>query len=164
MRSEFKRKRLPGAARRQAIRDGSTRSASLSICEISRKLGVSEMTIRRDLATLEKSSDVRRTHGGAVVAERMVFEFSYAVRQRERIKEKQGIAAAARQLVEPGQRVLLDTDATTLQLAALPKDFDIFITDRGIAPEHLRLARKMAGKALITQPDKQQIKQQTKHP
>ena len=68
----FKHKRLPGAARLQVIRDQLARTSSLSISEISEKLGVSEMTIRRDLATLEKSSDVRRTHGGAVVAERMV--------------------------------------------------------------------------------------------
>jgi len=124
MGSAFKRKRLPGAARLQVIRDHLARTSSLSISEISEKLGVSEMTIRRDLATLEKSSDLRRTHGGAVVAERMVFEFSYAVRQRERIREKQTIAAAARKLVEPGQRVILDTGTTTLQLATLLKDCD----------------------------------------
>jgi len=47
---KFKKKRLPGAARLQAIRDELTRSASLSISGISRKLGVSEMTIRRHLA------------------------------------------------------------------------------------------------------------------
>ncbi|MEI8309674.1 MAG: DeoR family transcriptional regulator, partial [Verrucomicrobiota bacterium] len=56
----FKPKRLPGAARLQAIRDQLARTSSLSISEISGKLGVSDMTIRRDLATLEKSSDVRR--------------------------------------------------------------------------------------------------------
>jgi DeoR/GlpR family transcriptional regulator of sugar metabolism len=118
----LRHKRLPGAARLQAIRDQLARTSSLSISETSEKLGVSEMTIRRDLAMLEKSSDVRRTHGGAVVAERMVFEFSYAVRQRERIKEKQEIAAAARKLVQPGQRVILDTGTTTLLLATLLKD------------------------------------------
>ncbi|MCX6959983.1 MAG: DeoR/GlpR family DNA-binding transcription regulator [Verrucomicrobia bacterium] len=272
----LRHKRLPGAARLQAIRDQLARTSSLSISEISEKLGVSEMTIRRDLATLEKSSDVRRTHGGAVVAERMVFEFSYAVRQRERIKEKQEIAAAARELVQPGQRVILDTGTTTLQLATLLKDcngvtvitpslavaselqfcenltvillggmihrgspdltgpvtehclellsadwafqgaeaigsdgsiynvdlqlaqvdrkmrtkatcsclladstklgqtalvkngnlkdFDIFITDQGISGEHLLLARKMAGKVIITQATKKQIKHQTKQP
>ena len=276
MSSEFKNIRLPGAARLQAIRDHLARTSSLSISEISEKLGVSEMTIRRDLATLQKSSDVRRTHGGAVVAERMVFEFSYAVRQRERIKEKQGIAAAARKLVQPGQRVILDTGTTTLQLATLLKDcdgvtvitpslavasemqfcenltvillggmihrgspdltgpvtehclellsadwafqgaeaigsdggiynvdlqlaqvdrkmrakaarsclladstklgqtalvknghlkdFDIFITDRGISREHLLLARKMAREVIITQTDKKQIKRQTNKP
>lgn len=122
MSSESRRNRLPGAARLQAIRDELARSASLSISEISGKLGVSEMTIRRDLATLAKSSDVRRTHGGAVVAERMAFEFNYLSRQRARLKEKQAIAEAARKLVEPGQRLILDTGTTTLQLATLLKD------------------------------------------
>ncbi len=122
MGSRSKDKRLPAAARLQAIRDELTRSASLSISGISRKLGVTEMTIRRDLATLEKTSDVRRTHGGAVVAERMAFEFNYLSRQRAHLKEKQAIAKAARKLVEPGQRVILDTGTTTLQLAALLKD------------------------------------------
>jgi len=122
MSTKSQRKRLPGAARLQAIRDELTRSASLSISEISEKLGVTEMTIRRDLATLEKSSDVRRTHGGAVVAERMAFEFNYLTRQRAHLKEKQAIAETARKLVEPGQRVILDTGTTTLQLATLLKN------------------------------------------
>jgi DeoR/GlpR family transcriptional regulator of sugar metabolism len=119
---QSQRKRLTATARIQAIRDQLTRSSSLSISEISEKLGVSEMTIRRDLATLEKSSDVRRTHGGAVVAERMAFEFNYLTRQRAQLKEKQAIAESARKLVEPGQRLILDTGTTTLQLATLLKD------------------------------------------
>ncbi len=114
--------RLPAAARIQAIRDQLTRSSSLSISEISEELGVSEMTIRRDLAALEKSSDIRRTHGGAVVAERMAFEFNYLTRQRAHLAEKQRIAEAARKLIEPGQRLILDTGTTTLQLATLLKD------------------------------------------
>ena len=116
--------RLPAAARLNAIRDQLTRSSAISISEISERLGVSEMTIRRDLAILEKSSDVRRTHGGAVVAERMAFEFNYLTRQRERLKEKRLIAGAARKLVESGQRLILDTGTTTLELAALLKDCD----------------------------------------
>ncbi len=116
--------RLPAAARLNVIRNQLAQSSSISISEISGRLGVSEMTIRRDLAILEKSSDVRRTHGGAVVAERMAFEFNYLTRQRERLKEKQAIAAAARKLVEPGQRLILDTGTTTLQLATFLKDCD----------------------------------------
>ena len=114
--------RLPAAARRNVIREQLTLSSSISISEISARLGVSEMTIRRDLAILEQRSDVRRTHGGAVVADRMAFEFNYLVRQREHLVEKRAIAAAARRLVEPGQRVILDTGTTTLQLATLLKD------------------------------------------
>ena len=115
-------KRLPAAARLRSIREHLTESASLSISEMSAKLGVSEMTIRRDLADLEKSADVRRTHGGAVVAERMAFEFNYLTRQRANLNEKKAIAIEARKLVQPGQRLILDTGTTTLQLAALLKD------------------------------------------
>ena len=109
-------KRLPAAARLRSIREHLTESASLSISEMSAKLGVSDMTIRRDLADLEKSTDVRRTHGGAVVAERMAFEFNYLTRQRAHLKEKKAIAEAA------GQRLSLDTGTTTLQFATLLKD------------------------------------------
>ena len=115
-------KRLPAAARLRSIREHLTESASLSISEMSAKLGVSDMTIRRDLADLEKSADVRRTHGGAVVAERMAFEFNYLTRQRANLNEKKAIAIEARKLVQPGQRLILDTGTTTLQLAALLKD------------------------------------------
>lgn len=117
------RSRKPLASvRRQAIRERLTESSSLTISEMAGELGVSEMTIRRDLEALQETSDVRRTHGGAVVAERMMFEFNYQARQREHLKEKQAIAAAARALIRPGQRVILDTGTTTFQLAVLLRD------------------------------------------
>lgn len=115
-------KRLPAAVRLRSIREHLTESSSISIGEMAAKLGVSEMTIRRDLADLEKTANIRRTHGGAVVAERMAFEFNYLTRQRSRLKEKRAIAIAARKLVEPGQRLILDTGTTTLQFATLLKD------------------------------------------
>ena len=122
MKSEPHQKKQNGAARARAIRAQLTESASLSITEMAEKLGVSEMTIRRDLADLEKSTDVRRTHGGAVIAERMAFEFNYLSRQRANLNEKKAIAIEARKLIQPGQRLILDTGTTTLQLAALLKD------------------------------------------
>jgi DeoR family fructose operon transcriptional repressor len=115
-------RKLPAAARRQAIRERLTESSSLTITEMAGELGVSEMTIRRDLEALQETVGLRRTHGGAVVAERMVFEFNYQARQRERLEQKRAIAAAARALIGPGQRVILDTGTTTFQLAVLLKD------------------------------------------
>lgn len=89
---------------------------------MARHLGVSEMTIRRDLEKMENSADVRRTRGGAVVAERTVFEFAYQERQRAQLKQKQSIARVALEMIEPGQRIILDTGTTTLHLAALLKE------------------------------------------
>ena len=84
--------------------------------------GVSEMTIRRDLDKLADSGQIQRTHGGAVVAERMTFEFDFAARRLSHQKEKQAIARQAVKLIQPGHRIILDTGTTTLELAYLLKD------------------------------------------
>jgi DeoR/GlpR family transcriptional regulator of sugar metabolism len=80
------------------------------------------MTVRRDLSELEKQTHVQRTHGGAVLTERMILEFNYRERRAMNREAKQSIASAARKLVEPGQRIILDTGTTTLELAALLRD------------------------------------------
>lgn len=122
MKSAHAPKSAPPAARQAAIRRALARSAAVSISEMARELGVSGMTIRRDLEKLQGCADVRRTHGGAVAAERMVFEFAYQERSRASEAEKRAIAAAARKLIGQGQSVILDTGTTTLRLAELLKD------------------------------------------
>lgn len=117
-----KTRHLPAAVRLQRIRQALKKSPGVSVRVMAEQLRVSEMTIRRDLEKLQQAADVRRTHGGAVVAERTVFEFSYQERQRARQTEKKSIALAARQLIEEGQRIILDTGTTTLHLARLLKD------------------------------------------
>ena len=113
---------LPAAARLRKIRQALQRTPGVSVGAMARQLRVSEMTIRRDLEKLQQVADVRRTHGGAVLAERTVFEFSYLERQRARQAEKKAIAQAARQMIGEGQRIILDTGTTTLHLARLLKD------------------------------------------
>ena len=113
------RKKWPAAARQRFIADALTRDAAVSISELAVELGVSEMTVRRDLEVLEKSSSIQRTHGGAVLSERMIFEFDYRERQKASLEQKLAIARAALQLIKPGQRIILDTGTTTLQLARL---------------------------------------------
>jgi DeoR/GlpR family transcriptional regulator of sugar metabolism len=94
----------------------------LSIPELAEMFKVSEMTIRRDLDTLESNGHVRRTHGGAMPAERMVFEFDFAARRRIRRREKQAIAHEAVKLIRPGHRIILDTGTTVLEVAHLLRE------------------------------------------
>ncbi len=115
-------KKLPPAARLRALRGRLAADSSVTVSGMAADLGVSEMTIRRDMEKLAGTTDLRRTHGGAVVAERMVFEFNYLERQRGGLARKKAIAAEARKLVSPGDRVILDTGTTTLELARLLKD------------------------------------------
>ena len=115
-------KKLPSTARQARIRERFAAEAGVSISALAREFHVSEMTIRRDLAALEDKAQIQRTHGGAVLTERMMLEFDYRERREHNRPAKRAIAAAARQRVRPGQRLILDTGTTTLELAALLKD------------------------------------------
>ena len=113
---------LPSAGRQSKIRERFAEHPGVSISELAREFDVSEMTIRRDFAALEGKAHILRTHGGAVLTERMMLEFDYRDRREHNGAAKCAIAAAARKLVRPGQRLILDTGTTTLELAALLKD------------------------------------------
>lgn len=114
--------RLPSAVRQQAIRKHLARQPGMPVAVLAKKLKVSEMTIRRDFAALEAKAEVKRTHGGAVLTERMMLEFDYRERLQRNRAAKRAIAAEARKLVKPGQRLILDTGTTALELATLLKD------------------------------------------
>jgi DeoR/GlpR family transcriptional regulator of sugar metabolism len=114
--------KLPSAARQAIICDRFAEQPGVSISHLAREFGVSEMTIRRDLDALEEKSQIQRTHGGAILTERMMFEFDYRERRERNRAAKVAIAAAARKLVSPGQRLILDNGTTTLELAALLRD------------------------------------------
>ena len=110
--------------RQSQIQQALTAEDHLSITELADRFAVSEMTIRRDLDKLAAVGVLQRTHGGAVPTERMVFEFDFAARRQEHLRQKRAIARIAAALVEPGQRIILDTGTTTLELACLLKDLD----------------------------------------
>ena len=120
----MKAERLSSNQRQAQIRGMLHQQQVVSISELSGLFDVSEMTIRRDLEKLQRSGQVRRTHGGAMAAERMVFEFNFVARRQANRQIKQAIAAEARKLVRPGQRLILDTGTTTLELACLLKDME----------------------------------------
>lgn len=115
-------KQLPSAARQQQIRRRLSERPGVVVAALAREFEVSEMTIRRDLAALEAQAHVRRTHGGAMLTERMILEFDYRDRRATNRTAKRAIAATARRLIRPGQRLILDNGTTTLELAALLQD------------------------------------------
>lgn len=115
-------KNLPSEVRKSQIRERLSAHPGVSVSELARKFDVSEMTIRRDFAALEGQLHIQRTHGGAMLTQRMMLEFDYRALREHNRSLKQAIAAAARKLIQPGQRLILDNGTTTLELAALLKD------------------------------------------
>jgi len=83
--------------------------------DISRELGLSEDTIRRDLRELAGEGLLQRVHGGALPASPAMAD--YAGRRDVSPEGKAAIAKAAARLVRPGQVVLLDGGTTAVQLA-----------------------------------------------
>ncbi|MDC3417427.1 DeoR/GlpR family DNA-binding transcription regulator [Aquibacillus salsiterrae] len=86
---------------------------------------VSESTIRRDLKELEESNHIKRTHGGAVLAQSVSYEQTMLEKEKEFVEEKQAIARKAVTFIEPGDTILLDSGTTTYELSkelkSLPK-------------------------------------------
>ena len=82
-----------------------------TVAELSGKLFVSEMTVRRDLQYLEKSGHLRRYHGGAVAPEQVIMQ-PLQIRTHHNNKEKAELAAIAAEYIEDGQMIYLDSSST----------------------------------------------------
>jgi DeoR/GlpR family transcriptional regulator of sugar metabolism len=116
-----KNSKISATKRRSKITELLRDNREVNIPELARLFDTSEMTIRRDLDLLAKQGMVKRIHGGAAVAERMEFQFDFVERRSRNHRAKQAIAAEAVKLIQPGQRIILDTGTTTLELACLLK-------------------------------------------
>lgn len=89
----------------------------LGVTQLSERLGVSEATVRRDLADLEQKGFLRRTHGGAVVAEKASPEPPVMQRVKEQLDAKTRIGRAAASMIEAGETVFIGSGTTTLEVA-----------------------------------------------
>ena len=90
---------------------------SVRVHSLAKELQVAQMTIRRDLAILERQGILERIHGGAKARERVAYEFSFQEKAVRRLEQKQRIGAACSKLVKPGDMVFLDTGTTALEIA-----------------------------------------------
>jgi DeoR family fructose operon transcriptional repressor len=104
------------AARRQHIEHLVREDGVVKVADLSRELGVSELTIRRDLDSLERKGVLERTHGGAISSRRLSEEPPYTQKDQQFRAEKAAIGRAAAALVEDGDTVLINSGSTTLQV------------------------------------------------
>ena len=111
----------PAGPRRKSLHRRISERGFVVVAEIAREIGVSDMTVRRDLEALARDGLVQRTHGGAVLAAPATViptEPSYAARRELNPEAKQRIAAAAAAMVSAGEAIGLDTGSTVACLAA----------------------------------------------
>ncbi|WP_218004446.1 DeoR/GlpR family DNA-binding transcription regulator [Microtetraspora niveoalba] len=90
---------------------------SVRIEELSEQLGVSVMTIHRDLTELENKGLLRKTRGQATAVATSLVEASTVYRGSRNRDSKRALSAAALELIEPGEAVVLDDSTTIVPLA-----------------------------------------------
>ena len=134
-----KTKSLFPAERQQQILEILRDKLTIRGSNLSGLLGVSEMTIRRDLDVLEKQGVVERTHGGAVFRqERLTGKFHYNHSVRENPVEKGRIASCASKMIEPNDMVYIGEGYTAAQIISHMDPhihFTIFSNNLGVAAE-----------------------------
>lgn len=107
------------ARQRQAmILDEARRTGAVRVSDLVGRLGVSDMTVRRDLDVLASRGLVEKVYGGATTVTTMSthepgFEAKF-VRQRA---QKEAIAAVAAGLIRPGTAIGMSAGTTTWTLA-----------------------------------------------
>ena len=122
----------------QAVRnDGSAR-----VSDLTQQLGVSDMTIRRDLEVLAKDGLVEKVHGGAVLpgshgGHEPGFEDKLVLER----PEKTSIARAAAGLVRPGTAIAIAAGTTTFALAQCLLD----VPGLTVVTNSLRVANLFSG-------------------
>jgi DeoR/GlpR family transcriptional regulator of sugar metabolism len=103
---------LVPAQRRELIAARLRSEGSVSVGDLEVAFGISPMTARRDLHALEREGRARRTHGGAVSPSLANHEDSFERRLTRSQASKERLGDAARELVEDGEAVFVDSSTT----------------------------------------------------
>jgi DeoR/GlpR family transcriptional regulator of sugar metabolism len=119
------------------------------VADLSQRMHVSTVTIRKDLEALAAEGRILRAHGGALAITDATAEGAFEVRERYQRAEKDRIGAAAAASVIDGESVALDASTTALAIAR-------HLRARGgwvhltVITNGLRIASELAGVPGIT--------------
>lgn len=104
------------AKRQRAITEAVMSAGAVRIEELAARFDISVMTVHRDLDELEGRGLLRKSRGVATALSSALVESSDVYRASRQLAEKDAIAHAALDFIEPGQAIMLDDSTTTLHL------------------------------------------------
>ncbi len=94
-------------------------NGTMTTSALAHELYVSEATIRRDLAELERLGQVNRVHGGAEPLQHTDRQIPLTKRENQNELAKQNIAAKAVKLIRDGNTIFLDASSTVRRIIPL---------------------------------------------
>jgi len=104
------------AERRTRIVEALEIQRVVKVATLSEALGVSEITIRRDLDILEREGLLARSYGGAVLRKRSTDDSGPEGAEVEQAAEKARLAKAAAAMIEPRDTVFLGSGTTVAHI------------------------------------------------
>jgi DeoR family transcriptional regulator, fructose operon transcriptional repressor len=133
------------AARLAALRNHLLSTGTIGITEMAKQLGVSPMTIRRDLGQLETSGVARRVRGGAVA----LIGPSHAERHQVRAQAKARIAAKLAKMLPARGAIALDSSSTILHLVRYLDEKPLTVVTNGLETQR-ELSRRSLARIILT--------------
>lgn len=109
---------VPAALRRERMLSLLRDREFMRVADLSSLFGISEVTVRSDLAALASRGDLQRVHGGAIVRDPAPHvERSYEESVDTFRDEKEAIGRHAARTVRSGETIILDVGSSTSALA-----------------------------------------------
>jgi len=106
------------AERRSRLVAAVRNHGSRGVAELAAALGVSEMTVRRDIDALARTGRIDKIRGGAAIPQVPdQAELGFAAQTRRMIEEKRAIGRAAAAMVEPGMSIGISGGSTAWEFA-----------------------------------------------
>lgn len=106
--------------RRSAILQRLHEDSSVTVTQLSKQFGVSEVTIRKDLRILKERKLLIRVHGGAIrgasTGEAEMEERNFSFKKLVNAREKEAIGRAAAAHIKEGDTILIDSGTTALEV------------------------------------------------
>jgi DeoR/GlpR family transcriptional regulator of sugar metabolism len=120
--------------RQQMILEALRQRSPVLVGELAVALDCSEMTVRRDLESLERIGALRRVHGGATSVFLGADETPYGIRALESTEAKTTIGVAAADLLSNGETVILDGGTTVMEVARACRSRQLTVMPLALRP------------------------------
>lgn len=114
----------------------------VSVADLAKRFGVSQMTVRRDLRRLEEGGFLRQSYGGATAHLTRSLELAISPRALQHAREKRLIGLAAARLIGGAKSIFIGIGTSCEQLAQfLPPDQDVLVVTGALSVASLLATR-----------------------
>lgn len=121
------------AVRRGQIKEMILTKKNVTVTDLSQAFSVSEETIRRDLKVLEEEGILTRTHGGAIIENRVASTVNNTVLENIFVENKKQIALQCKQFIKTNDVIYLDSSTTSFHICKEILDLKLTVVTNSLS-------------------------------